>query len=51
MSRTRKKPYSGSKKLDKTCRNHGGCNHCRDSRTYQERKAKEAAEQQKKEDV
>jgi len=34
MSRTHKNEYSGSKKFDVTCRNHGACSYCRDNRTY-----------------
>lgn len=44
MSRTRKKPYSGSKRFDHTCRNHGSCGYCKDTRTYQDRKVREAAD-------
>ena len=35
MSRTRKAPYTGSKRFDKTCRNHGSCSYCRDNRTFE----------------
>ena len=35
MSRTRKSPYTGSKRFDKTCRNHGSCPYCRDNRTFE----------------
>lgn len=27
-----RKPYRGSKAVDASCRNHGDCPHCRDSR-------------------
>lgn len=32
MSRTKKKEYSGSKRFDVTCRNHGSCPYCRQNR-------------------
>lgn len=41
MSRTVKKSYTGSKRFDKTCRNHGGCPYCEGNRTYSNRKRKE----------
>ena len=35
MSRSRKKhPYSGSKKFDYSCRNHGSCDYCRENRLH-----------------
>jgi hypothetical protein len=33
-----RKPYTKAKKFDRTCRNHGSCNWCRDDRTYKFRK-------------
>lgn len=30
----KRKPYVGSKAFDHTCRNHGSCDWCRESRTY-----------------
>ena len=38
MSRTKKKPYTGSKRFDKTCRNNGSCPYCRDNRQYKNNK-------------
>lgn len=29
-----RKPYRGSKAIDKTCRNHGGCPWCEENRMY-----------------
>lgn len=29
-----RKPYFGSKAIDKTCRNHGGCPWCEENRKY-----------------
>jgi len=34
VSRTKRKPYSDSKRFDVTCRNHGSCPYCRDNRTH-----------------
>lgn len=34
--------YRGSKQFDTHCRNHGGCDYCRDSRTYTKRRGEEA---------
>ena len=41
MSRTVKKPYTGSKRFDKTCRSHGGCPHCESNRLRYKRIAKD----------
>jgi len=38
MSRTIKKPYTKSKKIDKQCRNNGNCSWCRGARTYKNTK-------------
>jgi hypothetical protein len=38
MSRTKKKPYTGSKKFDRTCRNNGSCPYCRANRQYKNNK-------------
>lgn len=34
MSRTIKQKYTGSKAIDKTCRNHGSCAYCTKNRLY-----------------
>lgn len=34
MSRTKKKPYTQSKRFDSTCRNHGSCSWCKSNRMY-----------------
>lgn len=34
MSRTYRKPYTKSKRFDKTCRSNGGCNYCYENRMY-----------------
>ena len=44
-SKEHRKPYRGSKVFDRTCRNHGGCNWCKDNRLYRTNKLKERAEQ------
>ena len=36
--KSKRKPYSGSKAIDKSCRNHGSCIYCRDNRLYNNRK-------------
>ena len=33
----KRKPYTGSKAIDKTCRNHGGCSWCEENRKQQRR--------------
>ena len=30
----KRKPYRGSKAIDRTCRNHGGCDWCRENRLH-----------------
>lgn len=37
-----------SKNFDRSCRNHGSCGYCRDTRTYNRRKTLEAAKIQLK---
>ena len=34
----KRKPYSGSKAIDRTCRNHGSCPWCRENRLYKNKK-------------
>jgi len=34
MSRTKKKPYTKSKRFDSTCRSHGGCPYCLSNRMH-----------------
>lgn len=43
-----RKPYRGSKCIDKTCRNHGSCTYCKDNRLYSIKKTLEAAKDQMK---
>ena len=44
-----RKPYTGSKAIDKTCRNHGGCQWCEENRKYQSLKELERCEQEMEE--
>lgn len=37
----KRKPYRGSKAFDKTCRNHGGCDWCRENRLHKFKKEEE----------
>ena len=41
----KRKPYSGSKAIDCTCRNHGSCSYCLSNRLYQFNKAKLSSDQ------
>lgn len=41
--RERRKPYRGAKAFDKTCRNHGRCQWCRDDRLHGRKVAEERA--------
>ena len=36
----KRKPYSGSKAIDRTCRNHGSCPYCLENRMHKYNKAK-----------
>ena len=44
-----RKPYRGSKTFDRTCRNHGSCDWCRDNRLYNSRKKLESSNDKLKE--
>lgn len=39
-----RKPYKGSKAVDSTCRNHGGCDWCEGNRMYKYKKRQLAYE-------
>lgn len=41
--------YRGSKAIDKTCRNHGGCPWCEENRMYKNLKKEEDMDDQEKE--
>ena len=38
MSRTKKHPYTGAKRVSKACRNHRDCPICKGNRTYKNTK-------------
>lgn len=40
-----RKPYRGSKEFDRTCRNHGSCDWCKDNRLYRTNRLEEKAKQ------
>lgn len=46
MSRTRKRPYTKSKRFDRSCRSHGGCPYCLGNRMHQVHKALLRAKEQ-----
>lgn len=46
-----RKPYCGSKAIDRTCRNHGGCNVCESNRWHSTRKREAAAQAQLEEET
>ena len=35
-----RKPYRGSKRFDRSCRNHGSCSYCQEGRTHFDKKAR-----------
>ena len=41
----KRKPYTGSKAIDCTCRNHGSCGWCLSNRLYQQLKMDESSKQ------
>lgn len=42
----RRKPYRGAKAIDRTCRNHGGCEWCKGNRTHKNDKRELQCEQE-----
>lgn len=44
-----RKPYKGAKAIDKTCRNHGGCDWCKANRMYANIKREQSIESEMKE--
>lgn len=40
-----RRPYTGAKAIDHTCRNHGSCDWCKGNRLYQRNKVDEASRQ------
>lgn len=51
MSRTKRKPYTGSKRFDSSCRNHGSCSWCEGNRTHKNSKRRKVAEEKVKEEA
>lgn len=45
-----RKPYTGGKKVDKRCENHGGCDYCIGNRMHNFNKALDAALSKKEEE-
>ena len=46
----KRKPYTGSKAFDCSCRNHGTCSWCLSNRTIQQQKVEESTRQALEED-
>lgn len=44
----KRKAFTGAKAVDATCRNHGSCPHCMNSRLFKRRKAERSANEQLK---
>lgn len=44
-----RKNYFGSKRFDRSCRNHGNCGYCENNRNFCSEKRKLACEEQEKE--
>jgi len=41
-----RKNYFGSKRFDRSCRNHGNCGYCENNRTFKNKKREISCEQQ-----
>lgn len=44
-----RKPYTGGKAIDRTCRNHGSCDYCRENRLHASKVQQEIADAKLKE--
>ena len=44
-----RRPYTGAKAIDRTCRNHGSCEWCQGNRQYESRKKEESTADRLKE--
>ena len=44
-----RKSFRGSKRFDRTCRNHGSCDYCKGNRLYSAKKALDEAKEKIKE--
>jgi hypothetical protein len=52
MSRTSKRPYTKSKRFDKTCRNNGSCPYCKNNRLHNfHREGQRAMDQIKEQEI
>lgn len=40
----KRKPYTGAKAVDSTCRNHGSCPYCQQNRTHKHKKREKEEE-------
>lgn len=49
-NKEKRKPYTNSKAIDCSCRNHGSCEYCKGNRLYQYTKEKERTKAQLKEE-
>lgn len=47
--KSHRKQYRGAKAIDRTCRNHGGCDWCKENRTHKYDKWELEAEQELRE--
>lgn len=45
MGKDKRRQYRGAKAIDRTCRNHGSCLHCKGNRLHNASKKKAMAEQ------
>lgn len=50
MSRTKRKAYTGSKAVDKSCRGHGDCPYCKGNREHKD-KQKELTDKEQVQDA
>lgn len=46
MGKEHRKPYQGSKRYDRTCRNHGSCPSCLSNRVISNRRRQQSADHQ-----
>lgn len=51
MSRTRRRAYTGAKRYVRSCRNHGSCDYCKNTRTHTERVRLQIAKEKERERV
>lgn len=47
----KRKPYRGSKAIDRACRNHGSCDYCQENRLHKFRKWKKRDEARRREEL